>query len=459
MCAASYLSECTRPFVGKRIMSWKLTLENAGPAHWVLPKRKTMRCDAHLFLSDELLAAVEEDVFAQVVNACSFPGATRVVLTPDCHVGYGVPIGTAIETEGVLLPTAAGYDIGCGMVQLSTSLTWDDVKDPEKRRLWIDEVVNRIGVGVGQSGARGTTLKKIKDVVRYGAKALGRSSDVTERACVPVEDDSVDIPERAWSKRAQLGSLGGGNHFCEMQLDEEGKVWVMLHTGSRGFGWNIAKDFFVRGAALLGLTGRSEDKVWLDAESPLGRAYWNLHNMAANFAIANRLVIGDAVCEAVEKVFGGEARVYYEISHNLIQRESGRYVARKGATRAFPAGHAALEGTVWRDSGHPILIPGSMETGSAILFAEDGAKESLHSINHGAGRALSRTKAKQALDQKHTDLRMAKLGVLLNTRHTPLDESGPCYKDLNQVLNAVETAGLARVHKRLKPIACIKGSD
>jgi tRNA-splicing ligase RtcB len=251
MCAATYLSESPLQIVGKRTMSWKLTLEKSGPAHWVLPKRKTMRCDAHLFLSDELLASVEEDVFAQVVNACSFPGATRVVLTPDCHVGYGVPIGTAIETDGILLPTAAGYDIGCGMVQLSTSLTWEDVKDPEKRRLWIDEVVNRIGIGVGQSGARGITMKKIKDVVRYGAKALGRGSDVAERACVPVEDDSVDIPERAWSKRSQLGSLGGGNHFCEMQVDEDGKVWVMLHTGSRGFGWNIAKDFFVRGAAFL----------------------------------------------------------------------------------------------------------------------------------------------------------------------------------------------------------------
>lgn len=448
-------------------MSWKQTLVNAGPAHWVLPKTKTMRCDAHLFLSDALLfgadggGGVEEDVFAQVVNACSFPGARRVALTPDCHVGYGVPIGTAVETEGILLPTAAGYDIGCGMVQLSTSLTWDDVADVQKRRMWIDAVVQRIGVGVGQpgAGARVGATKKLKEVVRYGAKALGRGHDVTERACIPVEDDTVDIPEEAWSKRSQLGSLGGGNHFCEMQVDQDGRVWVMLHTGSRGFGWNIAKDFFVRGATLLGLTGKSEDKVWFDAESPTGRAYWNLHNMAANFAIANRLLIGEAVCEAIEQVFGGEARVYYEISHNLIQLEDGRFVARKGATRAFPGGHPSLKGTPWAARGHPILIPGSMETGSAILFAEAGAKDSIHSINHGAGRALSRAKAKRVLDQKQTDLRMGKLGVVLNTRHTPLDESGPCYKDLNQVLGAVELAGLAKVERRLRPIACIKGND
>ena len=228
---------------------------------------------------------------------------------------------------------------------------------------------------------------------------------------------------------------------------------------ARGFGWNIAKHFFVEGAQLLGLRSRSEDFIWLDADSKLGREYWNLHNMAANFAVANRLIIGEAVCAALEEVFGGTADIYYEISHNLIQKEGGKFVARKGATRAFPKGHPSLKKTVWEHTGHPILIPGSMETGSAILFAREGAKESLHSINHGAGRALSRTKAKQLLDQKHTDLRMAKLGVLLNTRHTPLDESGPCYKDLNQVLSAVEEAGLARVEKRLKPIACIKGND
>ena len=152
-------------------MSWKQTLEKAGPGHWVLPKRKTMRCDAQLFLSDELLTDVEEDVFGQVVNACSFPGATRVVLTPDCHVGYGVPIGTAIETEGTLLPTAAGYDIGCGMVQLQTSLTKDDVADKEKRRMWIDEVVRRIGVGDLDHG------QHIADRIHAGTAVFGRHFD------------------------------------------------------------------------------------------------------------------------------------------------------------------------------------------------------------------------------------------------------------------------------------------
>lgn len=449
-------------------MGWKQTLTKAGEGHWVLPRTKTMQVHADLFLSDKLLwgeeggePGLEEGVFAQVVNAASFPGVTRVAVTPDCHVGYGVPIGTVVETDGTLLPTAAGYDIGCGMVQLRSSLTLEDVADPLERRAWIDEVTKRIAVGVGASRVqkqRRVDAKTFQEVVRHGAKALGRTANVTERNFLPVEDDRIDIPERAWDKRDQLGSLGGGNHFTEMQVDETGRVWVMLHTGSRGFGWNIAKHFFVKGAAERGLGRASEDFVWLDAESPTGRAYWNLHNMAANFAVANRLLIGEAVCAALEDVFGGTADIYYEISHNLIQKEDGKFVARKGATRAFPAGHPALRGTKWEGTGHPILIPGSMETGSAILFAKDSHK-SIHSVNHGAGRRLSRGEARRALDQGETDRRMKEAGILLNTRTTPLDESGPCYKNLDDVLEAVETAGLARVQHRLKPVACIKGAD
>ncbi|MFL5318215.1 MAG: RtcB family protein, partial [Myxococcaceae bacterium] len=299
-------------------MGFKEKVEKVSEGHWVLPKLSTMKVHADLFLSDKLLwgeegePGLEENTFQQVVNAASFPNVTRVAVTPDAHHGYGVPIGTAVETEGILLPTAAGYDIGCGMVQLRTSLDQSQVADPKKRREWINEVTKRISVGVGAERVRlqrAINDRTFNEVVRYGAKALGRTSAVTERSYIPVEDDRVDIPTRSWDKRGQLGSLGGGNHFTEMQVDEQGKVWVMLHTGSRGFGWNIAKHFFVEGAAQLGLQRRSEDNVWLDAESALGRSYWNLHNMAANFAVANRLMIGEAVCDALEAVFGGTAEI------------------------------------------------------------------------------------------------------------------------------------------------------
>src|SRR5688572_26985396 len=191
-------------------MSWTQRLEKVAEGHFVLPKTKTMRVDAHLFLSDKLLwgegpelPGLEEAVFDQVVNAASFPGVTRVAVTPDCHVGYGVPIGTAVETEGTLLPTAAGYDIGCGMVQLRTSLTVEQVADKEKRRRWMNEVTRQIGVGVGESPAQALHKKTFDDVIRHGAKALGRTGSVTERLYLPVEDDRVNIPERALKKKDQ----------------------------------------------------------------------------------------------------------------------------------------------------------------------------------------------------------------------------------------------------------------
>jgi tRNA-splicing ligase RtcB len=191
----------------------------------------------------------------------------------------------------------------------------------------------------------------------------------------------------------------------------------------------------------------------------MGKQYWALHNQAANFAIGNRILIGQAVCDALMDVFGGEAKIFYEISHNLIQEEDGKLVHRKGATRAFPKGHASLKGTRWEETGHPILIPGSMATGSAILYAEPGASESAFSVNHGSGRVMSRGKAKKTLNQVLIDNQMEKAGILINTRNTPIDESGPCYKDLNKVLKTIETAGLAKVAHRMKPVACIKGND
>ncbi|WAM26571.1 RtcB family protein [Myxococcus sp. NMCA1] len=173
-------------------MSWKQRLEKVSEGHYVLAKTKSMKVDADLFLSDKLLwgegpeqPGLEDSVFDQVVNASSFPGVTRVAVTPDCHLGYGVPIGTVVETDGILLPTAAGYDIGCGMVQLQTTLTAEDVADATKRRRWIEEVTKRIAVGVGASRVqkqRRVTDRTFADVVRHGAKALGRGSSVTERA-------------------------------------------------------------------------------------------------------------------------------------------------------------------------------------------------------------------------------------------------------------------------------------
>lgn len=441
---------------------FKQAAQKAGPGHYVL--EQYVKVPVHAFLSDELFAASggegDNDPWEQAANTANMPGVTSVVLTPDLHSGYGVPIGCVIVTDETILPTAAGYDIGCGMVQLRTNIDADKVADKEKRRAWIDQVQSRIGVGVGQS-SKMVKKASFDDVVRFGAKALGQIPGSTERDFIPVPKDlPCKIPDRALAKADQLGSLGGGNHFCEMQVEEgTNKVWVMIHTGSRGYGWNIADQFFRLGAEELGLPLAKRELAWFKRDGDLGRAYWALHNMAANFAIGNRVMIGRAVCDALSDIFGGEAEIFYEISHNLIQEEDGHLVHRKGATRAFPKGHPYLKGSKFEETGHPILIPGSMATGSAILYAEPGAAASAYSVNHGSGRVMSRGAAKRTLDQTVIDQQMNDADILINTRNTPLDESGPCYKDLNEVLATIEMAGLAKVAHRLKPVACIKGND
>ena len=418
-----------------------------------------------IFLNDVLFEAVEEGAIAQLVTGASFPGVTRVVGTPDLHHGYIVPIGSVVETEGVLLPTAAGYDISCGMCMIKTNLMREDVASTNKRRNWINHVSARVGLGLGRGrGEEGRkfTEHDIMRVIYEGRAFFGnRHIDCVERDSLPVDESIVGRPfEKALAKAIdQLGSLGSGNHFIEMQADQHDHVWIMLHTGSRGFGYAIADKYFKLSADVLNLAKGERDQVWMRDDSPLGQEYINHHNAAANFAICNRIVIAEAVIDALWDAFRGEGELHYEISHNLIQEESGKLVHRKGATRAFPAGHPLLVGTKWEETGHPILIPGSMETGSAILFARETASQSIYSVNHGAGRKLSRGEARRQLNQTDANKKMHDLDILSNCRDIPLDECGACYKDLCEVLKTVEEAGLARVETRLDPIANIKGDD
>ncbi len=254
----------------------------------------------------------------------------------------------------------------------------------------------------------------------------------------------------------------------------------MVHCGSRGYGWQTANHFFYAGAELRGLEPRRREESWLHRDEPLGKLYWAHHNSAANYAVANRHLIVHGVREATQEVFGADVDVYYEISHNLVQEETlllpdgsttRGFVHRKGATRAFPAGHPDLVDTVWASTGHPCLIPGSMLDGAAILFPEPGAYRSGCSVNHGSGRQMARGEAKRKLGprQDAIDREMATIertlggvaitGIVGNTERTPLDECGHVYKDLDEVLGVLEAEGIARVAHRLYPVANIKGTD
>jgi tRNA-splicing ligase RtcB len=332
--------------------------------------------------------------------------------------------------------------------------------------------MSRVGMGKGVGSNYAVDERRFEEIVRGGASALGYSRNNSERDYIPV-DDAWDIPHNP-KKRGlgQLGSLGGGNHFIELQHDQNGKLAVMVHTGSRGFGHGLASHFIDIGRKRLMSKSRekgtqkiSAEAVYFEPDDPHWTGYRNAVAAGANFAIANRLLIMQEVSRAFRRVFGQEPEMLYEISHNLAQEEpqvdgGTAWVHRKGATRALPPGHALLSGTRWEETGHPILIPGSMGDTSYILYALPGAEKSLFSVNHGCGRRLSRSAARQNFTQSGVNKQMKDLNVLVNAGgNVPIDESPGCYKPSALVIDAVVSAGLARVAYELTPIASLKGVD
>ena len=418
-----------------------------------------------IFMTPPLFEEMEESLGGQVRNALRFPGVLDVVLTPDAHQGYGVPVGCVMATAGTLAMGPVGYDIGCGVAALRSEVPVDRAAS-DTVKAFSREVMRRVGLGVGSKG-RSVSRDKFQEIVRGGAEALGVRRGTAERDRIPVDDD-WDVPKdsRAWRGQAQLGSLGGGNHFIELQHDGE-RLWVMFHTGSRGFGHGLASYYFDLAREELGLRRGEMDLGYFARSSRHWKHYRNAVAAGGNYAIVNRLMIGQAVGSAFAETFGGPAELVYEISHNLVQEERHPdlfrepvWVHRKGATRALPGGHPMLAGTRWEGTGHPVLIPGSMGDSSYVLRPLPGAARALYSVNHGCGRRKSRSAARREITQGEADRRMRELGVMVNAGgHVPVDESPDCYKPAEEVIRAVTEAGLAEVQVRLRPLASIKGND
>jgi tRNA-splicing ligase RtcB (3'-phosphate/5'-hydroxy nucleic acid ligase) len=431
-----------------------------------------VKVPVRIFMNPQLFEECEEDVFQQVKAATEFPGVTDVVLTPDAHSGYVVPIGCVMATSGTLCQAPVGYDIGCGMAALVSDVPADKGLDDRLRLKFSQEVMERVGMGTGKGSGYVVTDDRFEEIVRTGANALGYSRDNSERDFIPVDEEWV-IPEQPRRRGiGQLGSLGGGNHFIELQFDQDAKLVVMIHTGSRGFGHGLATHFIEVGRQRLRKEKRlpgeariSAEAVYFEPDDRNWNGYRNAVAAGANFAIANRLLIMQEVSRAFRRVFGQEPELLYEISHNLAQLEpqpdgTEAWIHRKGATRAFPAGHPMLKGTRWEETGHPIIIPGSMGDRSYILYALPGSEKSLFSVNHGCGRRMSRKAARNQLTQSGVNRQMKDLNVMVNAGgDVPIDESPGCYKDAALVIDAVVSAGLARVAYELTPIASLKGTD
>jgi tRNA-splicing ligase RtcB len=338
-------------------------------------------------------------------------------------------------------------------------------------------VMSRVDMGFGGKSKRLGKLSEgeFQNLVRGGAEYYVERYGATfdrghaERHRIPVEDGwqipwgGKGRPERGLE---QLGSLGGGNHFIELQRSEQaGTLFVQVHTGSRGFGHGLATNYFELAREEHPELMKDIDLGYFTPESRHYKDYLNAVAAGGNYAILNRLVIFEQVSEAFREVFGEELELVYEISHNLVQREwhpelGEVWVHRKGATRAFPAGHPALRGTHWEETGHPVLIPGSNKDWSYILRPLAGAVNSGYSVNHGAGRRLSRGEANRTLSQRKMDDEYAAAGIVVNTDgRVPLDEAAPAYKPAEEVVAAVVGAGLAEVEHRLWPLASLKGVD
>jgi tRNA-splicing ligase RtcB len=463
----------------KNADNWKHLARWHGNGYYNLQTEDTADVPVRLFLTPALLNQAEDILYRQIINATRFPGVKLVVITPDTHYGYGVPVGCVILTDaesGAVAMGPVGYDISCGMVSAKSDVPVDEAT-PERRLEFNREVMQRVNMGAGGKSVKlgGLDKREFNNLVRGGAEyyveKYGASFDRSraERHRMPVDDDwqipwgGKGSPERGLD---QLGSLGGGNHFIELQKSVETEtLFVQAHTGSRGFGHGLATNHFEMAKAEKPETITDIDLGYFTPDSRHYRDYLNAVAAGGNYAIINRLIIFEQVAEAFRKVFGRELELIYEISHNLVQKEwhpeyGEVWVHRKGATRAFPAGHPGLKGTFWEETGHPVLIPGSNKDWSYILRPAKGAVNSGFSVNHGAGRRMSRGEAVRSLNQRQIDDEYREAGILVNTNgRVPLDEAAPAYKSSETVIEAVVGAGLATIEYKLWPLASLKGTD
>ncbi len=450
----------------------------------------------------------------QAINSRLAPGVSDLVLNPDAHCGYGAPIGCVMSSPTHIYPGPVGVDIKCSMSLLQLDLPADAVSDRPTRRALIDAIAQRVPTGAGKGQRQAPKSRRVHEQIGRIIATEGAAKAVCELLGIPRQwrhrcedaahaghDDTADalrdrldrligqgrFPNFA-DKITQLGSYGGGNHFGECEIVhvadndrarnvassfglKDGHVAFLSHCGSRGFGHNLAmgqfhalQDKFRQWGTPF--PGGDRELVYAPLGTPEADAYIDDMSLGANFATINHLLINALVLEAFQEVIPGvKGELVYLISHNIARKEVTphgnklEWVHRKGATRAFPAGHHALAETPFASTGHPILLPGNPQAGSSVMVANEGAALSCYSVNHGAGRIMGRKNAIRTLDQKTIDQSFDEMDILTNCRQYPRDEAPAAYKDFNEVLRSVEQAGLASEVARLKARFVIKDAD
>ena len=467
---------------------------------WEIPpsEKPGMLVPARIYASAGVLSAMDRGVFDQVTNVACLPGIHRYALCmPDGHWGYGFPIGgvAAFDPEdGVISPGGVGYDINCGMRLIRTDLSLLEVQP--KLELLMTELFRRVPSGVGSRGFVNVTQREFRDVMKQGAawciaNGYGWDEDperIEERGCLQGADPSHVTDYAVDRGIKQLGTLGSGNHYLEVQvLHDKGlfdrstaaamgltgrdQIVIMVHCGSRGFGHQVASDYlkvFEKAMRRYGISVKDQQLACAPFRSPEGQDYFAAMNCAANTAFANRQVITHQIREAFEAVFGESAHrlgmhLIYDVAHNIAKVEryaDGEWlVHRKGATRAFGPGSPELP-DCYRAIGQPVICGGSMETGSYLLVGTDRASiETFGSTMHGSGRTMSRAQAKRNVrgDQLQRDMKQRGILVKAVSMSGLAEEAGFAYKNISEVVETVDRAGITKKVAELKPIGNIKG--
>ena len=471
---------------------------------WEIPptEKPGMRVPARIYASEALFAGMDAGVFEQVTNVACLPGIVGAALCmPDGHWGYGFPIGGVAAfraDDGVISPGGIGFDINCGMRVLRTSLTEDEVR-PRLREL-VDALYAAVPSGVGARGFVRLTDAAFADVMREGAGWCVRHGygwpedlDATEGGgCLPGADPG-HVSARALARgREQLGTLGSGNHYLEIQvvppdgihdatvarafgIERPGQVLVMLHCGSRGFGHQVGTDYLRQFDGTMrryGIVVNDRELACAPFRSPDGQAYFAAMTAAANTAFANRQVITHRIREVMARLFSRDARdlglsLIYDVCHNTAKVErhvvdgvaGDLVVHRKGATRAFGPGAADVP-AAYRHLGQPVIVGGSMETGSALLIGTAHAmRETFGSTAHGAGRTMSRAQAKKRVWGESLLQDMERRGIIVRaaSKSGLAEEAGFAYKDLEAVVDVLHRLDISRRVVSLRPIGNIKG--
>lgn len=461
---------------------------------WELPRgvKQDMRVPVRIYASEKILGRIEEEAINQAINVSSLPGIVGYSFAmPDIHSGYGFPIGGVAATEhpkGVISPGGIGFDENCGVRLLKSEHTFKEAE------IYIEKVANgiqkEVPSGLGKGREAKVSLKEINSVLDRGLEdlqekglALKEDLENCEEKGRMKEASSSAVSEHAKNRgRDQLGTLGSGNHFCEIQkveqiFDQEtaeafgvfkDQVVIMIHTGSRGLGHQNCKDYLKTAEKEMArnnisLPDRQLACMPFDSES--GQRFFRAMSAACNFAWANRQMISFYVRKVWKEVLGGSLDLLYDVAHNIAKIEEHEFsgekmkliVHRKGATRAFPAGHPDVP-EKYNKVGQPVLIPGSMGTSSFILAGTENPG-AWHTVCHGAGRTMSRREATRRFKGKELVGNLKEKGILVKSHSIKgISEEAPsAYKDIQDVIEIVHGAGLARKVAQLTPLAVIKG--